>query len=342
MRTLVADDFRHSHSMILTALKCFAAAISIHVSACAPLLSRGAVTSTPAAGHAQQIYQSYPDVQDDRCYTASDHDTADLCAQWRAAYAAEAAANQSWWANVLSTLAVLLSGGGLLGLLAALRQTESSLVQARKSASETLKIGKAQVRCYVSLLQCRAYVAPGNTRPVLSFILKNNGASPALGLKISTSIRYAISNVHVGNTPDPKWSPELELSSLSIDIPPGETVTTLPYVINDTISPAGILAISTINQFIFVEAKIKISGKDVFDDTFLIEERVAGHIHSYHPDIYNLDKLFTPKPPQNPNSSSRMENQSASSGGGWFSWFTGAWIRRSEAGRCSGCRMNRE
>ena len=46
-------------------------------------------------------YSAYPDKEAESCYTAKDHDSADLCAQWRAAIAAEKAAKATEGGNLV-------------------------------------------------------------------------------------------------------------------------------------------------------------------------------------------------------------------------------------------------
>jgi len=78
-------------------------------------------------------YAAYPEPNSSDCYKAQNHDSADLCAQWRAAIAAERAANASWWGVFWVVIGTALSGAGLFALLAALNQTERSLREAARA-----------------------------------------------------------------------------------------------------------------------------------------------------------------------------------------------------------------
>ena len=58
---------------------------------------------------ASKPYAPYPGYNPDPCYQAKDHDTADLCAQWRAAIAAEKAAKEAGRSTDWSIFATFLS-----------------------------------------------------------------------------------------------------------------------------------------------------------------------------------------------------------------------------------------
>lgn len=80
-------------------------------------------------------FAAYPFVESNRCYHAKNHDSADLCAQWRAAIAAERAANSATWANRLGLISVLVSALGFIVLLRSLKQTDRALEDSRRSAN---------------------------------------------------------------------------------------------------------------------------------------------------------------------------------------------------------------
>lgn len=90
----------------------------------------------------QPDYAANPDKHAAECYYAKNHDSADLCAQWRAAMAAEEAATTAWWSVWVTIAGTLLSGGGLVALIFALRQTERSL----KLARDEHEISQAQFK----------------------------------------------------------------------------------------------------------------------------------------------------------------------------------------------------
>ncbi len=71
-------------------------------------------------------YSAYPDQNSYKCYYANHHDSADLCAQWRAAVAAQEAAKWTHIGAWFALLGTVLSGIALACLLWSLRQTERS------------------------------------------------------------------------------------------------------------------------------------------------------------------------------------------------------------------------
>ena len=94
----------------------------------------------PEAGQEQQSappvtpdYAPYPNKYADACYRAESHDTADLCAQWRAALAAEESAEIAWWGNWLSVIGAsltLVGTGFIYWTLRETRRTANAAVSA--------------------------------------------------------------------------------------------------------------------------------------------------------------------------------------------------------------------
>lgn len=78
-------------------------------------------------------YAPYPDLNSDACYNAKDHDAADLCAQWRAAFGSEKAAREAERATDWAIIATILSGLAVAGLLYTIWQTHGSLGEARRA-----------------------------------------------------------------------------------------------------------------------------------------------------------------------------------------------------------------
>ncbi|MBY0520989.1 MAG: hypothetical protein K2P79_11255, partial [Sphingomonas sp.] len=141
------------------------------------------------ATRAQSDYAPYPDVNAKGCYQAKDHDTADLCAQWRAAIAAEKAADSAWFANWIGGASAILTFASVVLVIAALRQTERSLSQARDAnqiARESAEnIGRAWI-CF-SNIQSIAYAREHTgIRDGILFtpVWINSGPTPAFRLGI--------------------------------------------------------------------------------------------------------------------------------------------------------------
>lgn len=85
-----------------------------------------------AAVTAEPPYAAYPDLYAEACYKAKDHEAADLCAQWRAALAAEKAATESRRATTWSIIAAGLSLLTVIGLIVSIWQTFGALGEARR------------------------------------------------------------------------------------------------------------------------------------------------------------------------------------------------------------------
>jgi len=124
-------------------------------------------------------FAAYRDLSKNACYSAKDHDTADLCAQWRAAIAAEKAADAARDAVNWTIVGVFLSSFGLLALLVTIHQGREGLEVARS-------IGQAQTRAYVSITALKGnHVAKGL---VFQTIVHNSGQSPALSAQLMLEI----------------------------------------------------------------------------------------------------------------------------------------------------------
>jgi len=81
----------------------------------------------PAAPVDQPVkFTSYPGYNPDPCYNAKDHDAADLCAQWRAALAAEKAAHEARRATDWAIVAAILGALSLGAVAYALKLTVDS------------------------------------------------------------------------------------------------------------------------------------------------------------------------------------------------------------------------
>lgn len=90
-----------------------------------------APTPAPAASPTPK-FTAYGGYNPDRCYHAEDHDAADLCAQWRAAVAAEKAAHEARRSVTWSIVASLLSFATIVGLIVTIWRTSGALKEARR------------------------------------------------------------------------------------------------------------------------------------------------------------------------------------------------------------------
>ncbi len=166
---------------------------------------------------AESPYRPYPGYDPDPCYRAEHHDSADLCAQWRAAVAAEKTAQEARRATTWAIVATFLSLATVIGLTITIWQTHGALDEARRgnrlnlaferrsrregrlnaavqeralaiadknadaadrAVAESQRIGEAQVRCYLNITKC-AVVYKGDTW-LVGCTVENTGQSPAL------------------------------------------------------------------------------------------------------------------------------------------------------------------
>lgn len=122
----------------------------------------------------------------DNCYQSDDHDNADLCAQWRAALAAEEAADLAWWGNIIGGVGAVLSFAGMLLVLRALRH-------AKDANSISRIMGEAQTRPWVSVnLRIVLKAATNNENSDMWIEVEgdcyNCGQSPAMSLNFFADI----------------------------------------------------------------------------------------------------------------------------------------------------------
>ena len=132
-------------------------------------------------------YSPYPRYNPDPCYQAKHHDTADLCAQWRAAIAAEKAADASHQSNLISAIGAILSFISIALVFFALRQTEKSLKAARDANDIAQDTAKRQLRAYIVVTE--AFYDLGSCKAYLNLV--NMGQTPAHDVYAIGAIRFA-------------------------------------------------------------------------------------------------------------------------------------------------------
>jgi hypothetical protein len=140
-------------------------------------------------------YKPHSDKYAESCYYANNHDTADLCAQWRAAIAAEKAADATTWANWISTAGAILSFVSIVLVLIALGQTRKAnrlTMKANARATRQAISGGAQTAA--SLAIARANADAANEQVVVARESAVNQIRPWLTFKeIHTQV---VSNGH--------------------------------------------------------------------------------------------------------------------------------------------------
>jgi hypothetical protein len=119
-------------------------------------------------------YSAYPRMLDEKCYEEKNHDTADLCAQWRSALAAEQNVDLLKSANKVSLIGAVLSLVSTVLVLIALWQGR----EAHKLAADT---SKRQLRAYVVVKSCQVFKpsSVGDFPFRVQIVFENTGATPA-------------------------------------------------------------------------------------------------------------------------------------------------------------------
>jgi len=121
-------------------------------------------------------YAAYPDIYEQRCYASKNHDSADLCAQWRAALAAEKAADAADWGTRIAVIGTVLSFISTILVLFALHQTAEANEQTRDHFEK-------DSRPYVFLecdRDCISTDENGQKSIIWKFKLTNHGRTPAV------------------------------------------------------------------------------------------------------------------------------------------------------------------
>lgn len=149
-----------------------------------------------AAPVSAATYRPFPDRLADDCYRSPVHDTADLCAQWRAAVAAERSATEAADANHWAQWAVGIGAATLLatqgGLFWSLGQTGRALAAARQANEIARSAHERELRAYVSFGAMSIFdVAPG-AMPYVQFEVRHSGTSPAYGILSCLQIELAL------------------------------------------------------------------------------------------------------------------------------------------------------
>ena len=195
-------------------------------------------------------YLPYADKYAETCYNANNHDSADLCAQWRAAIAAEKAADATTAANWISAGGAILSFISIILVLVALGQTRKAnrltmkanaraTRQAVAGAADTAKAleiatrnadaagAQVEVAQEIANAQLMPYVYIERVEPVeldpddprILIKLKNFGKTPATNVKVCATFRRCRTGEAVAARID------LHKVVAGPDIPPSHTQT---------------------------------------------------------------------------------------------------------------------
>lgn len=133
-------------------------------------------------------YQAYPNKYADECYKAQSHDAADLCAQWRAAIAAERSAVATEASNYIAGAGAFLTFVSICLLIWTLIQTQRSTKAAEDSA-KAARDALGSDRAWITFVNVdtnvdEAIAVNGVWSGTLGTTvnLKNSGRSPATQL----------------------------------------------------------------------------------------------------------------------------------------------------------------
>lgn len=171
-------------------------------------------------------YSPYPDREAESCYESQDHDAADLCAQWRAATAAEEAADASYQSNIIGSAGAVLSFISVLLIVWTLCLTRQANKISRNAAH-------ADLRPYVYVSQKELTfdeMLPGmiSSFGFITLTMKNYGRTPAKNVVFEASAEIG------GYWSEPPPLPQREAVKIHHgDIPPDATVEQDGYSVSD-------------------------------------------------------------------------------------------------------------
>ncbi len=130
-------------------------------------------------------FAAYPYEESNSCYSAKNHDSADLCAQWRAAIAAEKAARATEWTNYLSVVGAVLTLAGLAFVVRGLAHSRQANSLARESM---VTENRAWVKIEADQGALFTLLITDNLLSTIVVSLKNIGKSVATNVRVTAEI----------------------------------------------------------------------------------------------------------------------------------------------------------
>lgn len=195
-----------------------------------------------------EAYLPYPDKYDERCYYAPNHDSADLCAQWRAVVATERAASAANSGNYIGSAGAVLSFISIVLVLIALGQTRNAnrlskkqFETARDDAIESavymataLAQGQRSADAASSQSKIAAQMFAADFRPWISVTALNLNIDPGfqphtqiafqnIGKTIAHSC-FVYENTEVANFTAPLLGSVSQVGGASVHLMPNESV----------------------------------------------------------------------------------------------------------------------
>jgi hypothetical protein len=200
------------------------------------------------------------------CYQPGNSEQSGLCAQWRAADAAEQAAQYAKWQLLVSLL-------GVIGLGATLWYNQRAIAIAGDANLETRRIGEAQSRCYLTVSEVNIEFSEDGEFMVIPTVA-NSGQSPAIGVNWHAIVALIYENKNHGR--------------VRID---GSVIATVEDIGANSshqflgaTSPIAINAEAAVRLRSFEEVgilvRMKVSGKDVFGNPEWVDRAFILLLHS--------------------------------------------------------------
>lgn len=188
------------------------------------------------------------------CVAMVSRDESDLCAQWRAATAAE---HGAFW----SFAQMVLSGAGLIGLFVTLWFNRRALILAERGNSAARQIGQAQTKCYIDIESVKIKVTE-HELILLQVEYKNAGQSPAIKLQADCTVRIHVLAKGIKQT--------LESSSVGkVSVPSGSRVSLKNQSCETGVTRDVIDEMCEGNgQFVSISIKVESRFEDVFGNKY--------------------------------------------------------------------------
>jgi len=144
-------------------------------------------------------YAPYSGYDPDPCYKHPDHESADLCAQWRAAIAAEKTTGLTIWANWIAGGSAIFSFISIVLVWLALRQSDASLGLTRDALEHARNVARAELRPWLTFTGFKSEefsdgigeggrVYPG-TGVQIQIMFTNSGKTPAVRAAVYNEMR---------------------------------------------------------------------------------------------------------------------------------------------------------
>lgn len=129
------------------------------------------------------------------CREGSDNRNSDLCAQWKAADAAESSANAAWLLGVAGVIIGILTLGAAIAAASYAKQAAEAgfgaIKQGEKALRQSDRTAKAELRAYVVVNDASYDFAHMKAPPVVSLRLVNVGQTPAYDVCATGVLRFA-------------------------------------------------------------------------------------------------------------------------------------------------------